>query len=142
MKHNTDTLDNLYKTAEKITTDHKSSSRERGRSNNKAMLSVVKAIAADVVEIKENTGKSANDIASMFIKKGKALYTLSEKNNNKVFYDDKTLVILISQSGETADTIAALKLSKAKGVKLEGKSGISNFTHEMNSRTMLGTRHP
>ena len=65
MKHNTDTLDNLYKTAEKITTDHKSSSRERGRSNNKAMLSVVKAIAADVVEIKENTGKSANDIASI-----------------------------------------------------------------------------
>ena len=62
MKHNADTLDNLYKTAEKITTDHKSSSRERGRSNNKAMLSVVKAIAADVVEIKENTGKSASGI--------------------------------------------------------------------------------
>ena len=31
--------------------------------------------------------------------------------------DEKTLVIFISQSGETADTIAALKLSKAKGAK-------------------------
>ena len=31
--------------------------------------------------------------------------------------DDKTLCIFISQSGETADTIAALKLSKSKGAK-------------------------
>ena len=62
MKHNTNTLDNLYKTAEKITTEHKKSSRERGRSSSKAMLSVVKAIAADVAEIKENTGKSASGI--------------------------------------------------------------------------------
>ena len=31
--------------------------------------------------------------------------------------DDKTLCIFISQSGETADTIAALKLSKEKGAK-------------------------
>jgi glucosamine--fructose-6-phosphate aminotransferase (isomerizing) len=31
--------------------------------------------------------------------------------------DDKTLCIYVSQSGETADTIAALKLSKSKGAK-------------------------
>lgn len=31
--------------------------------------------------------------------------------------DDKTLCIFISQSGETADTIAALKISKEKGAK-------------------------
>ncbi len=31
--------------------------------------------------------------------------------------DDKTLVILVSQSGETADTLAALRLSKEKGSK-------------------------
>ena len=31
--------------------------------------------------------------------------------------DDKTLCIFLSQSGETADTIAALKLSKEKGAK-------------------------
>ena len=31
--------------------------------------------------------------------------------------DEKTLVIFISQSGETADTIAALKLSKQKGAR-------------------------
>ena len=36
----------------------------------------------------------------------------SEYRYKKVFYDDKTLVILISQSGETADTIASLRKAK------------------------------
>ena len=33
--------------------------------------------------------------------------------------NDKTLAIYISQSGETADTIAALKLAKSKGAKYQ-----------------------
>ena len=36
----------------------------------------------------------------------------SEYRYKKVFYDRKTLVILISQSGETADTIAAMRKAK------------------------------
>ena len=46
--------------------------------------------------------------------------------------DDKTLVIFISQSGETADTIAALKLSKAKGAKTIAVSNVigSSITRE------------
>ena len=32
--------------------------------------------------------------------------------------DDKTLVIIISQSGETADTLAALRMAKGKGCRL------------------------
>ena len=36
----------------------------------------------------------------------------SEYRYKKVFYDDKTLVVLISQSGETADTIASLRKAK------------------------------
>lgn len=39
----------------------------------------------------------------------------SEYRYKKLFIDDKTLVILISQSGETADTLAALKIAKEKG---------------------------
>ncbi len=38
----------------------------------------------------------------------------SEYRYKKLFINDKTLVILISQSGETADTLAALKISKEK----------------------------
>lgn len=41
----------------------------------------------------------------------------SEYRYKKIFYDRKTLVILISQSGETADTIAAMR--KAKKNKID-----------------------
>ena len=40
----------------------------------------------------------------------------SEYRYKKIIYDRKTLVILISQSGETADTIAAMRMAKEKGV--------------------------
>ena len=41
----------------------------------------------------------------------------SEYRYKKSFYDKKTLVILVSQSGETADTLAALKKAKEDGIK-------------------------
>ncbi len=46
--------------------------------------------------------------------------------------DEKTLCIFISQSGETADTIAALKLCKAKGAKTLAISNVigSSITRE------------
>ena len=46
--------------------------------------------------------------------------------------DDKTLCIYISQSGETADTIAALKFAKAKGAKTLAVSNVigSSITRE------------
>lgn len=40
----------------------------------------------------------------------------SEFRQNKLFLNKKTLVIAISQSGETADTLAALKVAKQKNV--------------------------
>ena len=46
--------------------------------------------------------------------------------------DDKTLTIYISQSGETADTIAALKLAKEKGAKTIAVTNVigSSITRE------------
>ena len=46
--------------------------------------------------------------------------------------DDKTLCIYISQSGETADTIAALKLAKTKGARTLAVSNVigSSITRE------------
>lgn len=46
--------------------------------------------------------------------------------------DDKTLCIYISQSGETADTIAAVKLAKSKGAKTLAVSNVigSSITRE------------
>ncbi len=39
----------------------------------------------------------------------------SEFRYSDPFIDEKTLLIVVSQSGETADTLAAMKLAKAKG---------------------------
>ena len=46
--------------------------------------------------------------------------------------DEKTLAIFVSQSGETADTIAALKLAKSKGAKTIAVSNVigSSITRE------------
>lgn len=40
----------------------------------------------------------------------------SEYRYQKTFYDNDTLVILVSQSGETADTLAALRKAKSDGI--------------------------
>ncbi len=47
-------------------------------------------------------------------------YVASEYRYKKNFLDKKTLVILISQSGETADTIASLRLAREMGAKTLG----------------------
>ncbi len=56
----------------------------------------------------------------------------SEFRYRNPLIDDKTLCIFISQSGETADTIAALKLSKQKGAKTLAVSNVigSSITRE------------
>ena len=56
----------------------------------------------------------------------------SEFRYRNPIVDDKTLCIYISQSGETADTIAALKLAKLKGAKTLAVSNVigSSITRE------------
>ncbi len=56
----------------------------------------------------------------------------SEFRYRNPIIDEKTLCIYISQSGETADTIAALKLSKKKGAKTLAISNVlgSSITRE------------
>ena len=56
----------------------------------------------------------------------------SEFRYREPLIDSKTLCIFISQSGETADTIAALKLSKEKGAKTISISNVigSSITRE------------
>ncbi len=56
----------------------------------------------------------------------------SEFRYRNPLVDDKTLCIFISQSGETADTIAALKLCKEKGAKTLAISNVigSSITRE------------
>ncbi len=52
----------------------------------------------------------------------------SEYRYKKVIYDRKTLVILISQSGETADTIAAMRKAKDEGIDTLGIVNVETST--------------
>jgi len=49
-----------------------------------------------------------------------SVFVASEYRYKKNFIDNETLVILVSQSGETADTIASLRLAKSLGAKTLG----------------------
>ena len=44
----------------------------------------------------------------------------SEFRYKEPLIDDKTLMIVVSQSGETADTLAAMRLAKEKGARVMG----------------------
>ena len=62
----------------------------------------------------------AGQIGKYYIEKYKNIkvnvYYASEYRYQKNFFDKDTLVLLISQSGETADTLAALKLAKENSI--------------------------
>ena len=49
-----------------------------------------------------------------------SVYYASEYRYSKHFYNKNTLVVVISQSGETADTLAALKLANENGIDTLG----------------------
>ena len=62
----------------------------------------------------------AGQVGKYYIEKYKNIkvnvYFASEYRYQKNFFDKETLVVLISQSGETADTLAALKLAKENNI--------------------------
>ncbi|MBQ6495066.1 MAG: glutamine--fructose-6-phosphate transaminase (isomerizing) [Bacilli bacterium] len=56
------------------------------------------------------------------------VYIASEYRYQKIFVNDKTLVIAVSQSGETADTLACLKRVKKCGCDTLGIVNVKNST--------------
>ncbi len=79
-----------------------------------------------------HAGLSAKNMIEKLCKINTEVDIASEFRYRDPLVDDKTLCIFISQSGETADTIAALKLSKAKGAKTLAISNVigSSITRE------------
>ena len=51
--------------------------------------------------------------------------------------DENTLVIIISQSGETADTLAALRIAKEKNAKIISIVNVENSTIAMESNSVI-----
>lgn len=52
----------------------------------------------------------------------------SEYRYKKNFYNDKTLLIVVSQSGETADTLAVLRKAKSDGIDTMAIVNVANST--------------
>ena len=79
-----------------------------------------------------HAGLAAKNILEQLCKIPTEVDIASEFRYRNPIIDDKTLCIFISQSGETADTIAALKLSKEKGAKTLAISNVigSSITRE------------
>ncbi len=65
-----------------------------------------------------NACVSASYVFSEISKKHVNLVIASEFRNYKDFLTEKTLMVAVSQSGETADLIDAVKVAKSKGVKI------------------------
>lgn len=64
----------------------------------------------------------------------------SEFNSVKHFLRDRSLVIAISQSGETADTLEALEIAKAKGAKIVSIVNVETSTMARMSDIVLPLR--
>ena len=87
-----------------------------------------------------HAGLAAKPVLEKLLKISVEVDIASEFRYRDPLVNEKTLVIFISQSGETADTIAALKLAKQKGAKtlaisnvigssITGEADFSIYTH-------------
>lgn len=56
------------------------------------------------------------------------------------YIDEKTLVVIISQSGETADTLAAMRIAQERNAKVIGIVNVENSTIAQECRNVILTR--
>lgn len=82
-----------------------------------------------IFDVRGNTGgylNSVTDILELFIKKGKVLYSLEEKSNKTIIYDESNekrtypIVVLIDNASASASEILASSLKESYGAVLVG----------------------
>lgn len=82
-----------------------------------------------IFDVRGNTGgylNSVTDILELFIKKGKVLYSLEEKSNKTIIYDESNekrtypIVVLIDNASASASEILASSLKESYGAILVG----------------------
>lgn len=64
----------------------------------------------------------------------------SEFRYGNPYLDKNTLIIIISQSGETADTLAALRMAKEKNAKVISIVNVENSTISLESKNTIHTK--
>ena len=83
-----------------------------------------------ILDVRDNSGgylSAAYDLASVFIEKGKVIYSLAD-SKNKVSYEDKTeehkkypIIVLVNENSASASEILAAALKESYNAKLVGK---------------------
>ena len=90
-----------------------------------------KGINSLIIDLRSNTGgflSGASEIASMFLEKGKTIYSLEEKDKNQTYKDDTDekrdykIVVLINGSTASASEVLASALKESYGATLIGSS--------------------
>ena len=103
-----------------------------------------------IIDVRNNTGgylSAANDVASMFLEKGKIIYSLEEKDDVKEYKDttdekrDYKIVMLFNDNSASASEIliAALKDNQkcvTVGIDSYGKGKVQQ-THSLNDGSMI-----
>ena len=86
-----------------------------------------------------HVGVTGAYICEELFKRNAAATVASEYRYKYPLIDSKTLVVIISQSGETADTIAAMRIAKEKGAKIISIVNVENSTIAMESDCVILT---
>lgn len=87
-----------------------------------------------------HVGATGAYICEELFKRNANAVIASEYRYKYPLIDENTLVIIISQSGETADTIAALRIAKEKGAKIISVVNVENSTIAMESDCVILTQ--
>ena len=87
-----------------------------------------------------HVGVTGAYICEELFKKNATAVVASEYRYKYPLIDKDTLVIIISQSGETADTIAAMRIAKEKGAKIISVVNVENSTIAMESDCVILTK--
>jgi glucosamine--fructose-6-phosphate aminotransferase (isomerizing) len=78
--------------------------------------------------------------AEMLFKRSAEACIASEFRYKHPYIDENTLVVIISQSGETADTLAALRIAKENSAKIVSIVNVENSTIAQESDCVIMTR--
>jgi glucosamine--fructose-6-phosphate aminotransferase (isomerizing) len=86
-----------------------------------------------------HVGVTGAYICEELFKRNAAATVASEYRYKYPLIESNTLVVIISQSGETADTIAAMRIAKEKGAKIISIVNVENSTIAMESDCVILT---
>lgn len=103
-----------------------------------------------ILDLRNNTGgylSAATDVASMFLEKGKTIYSLEEKESNKEYFDETTekrdykIIILMNQNSASASEVLIAALEESYGAITVGTTsygkGKVQQTHALEDGSMV-----